>query len=253
MTQPNQRQAPAAAGAPDLSYFDDLPDILDLPDISMTPTSECAQFSTGKTPQCIQPHERPTWNCFRCDQCGLTNKLPGPLTNHIKGRNDHDPWTVGASWVGDANVKAARGFISGEPIMVRLQRLERQCEQRKGTGWNCYRCDQCGFTHEKPGPITNHIKDKDDHDPWTVGASWVGNENAKAARGFISGEPIMVRLKRLTRERKERLVHKKEAKEDLEEDRKKRKAKEALGDERQNEITRYRKAKAWIQYHGPTN
>ena len=86
---------------------------------------------TGKTPKFLKPEERPQWNCYRCDQCGFTDKKPGIVTNHIKYRDHHDAWTVGASWVGDDSVKLARGFISGEPIMVRLQRLERECEERK--------------------------------------------------------------------------------------------------------------------------
>ncbi|KAF8426084.1 hypothetical protein EV426DRAFT_662614 [Tirmania nivea] len=97
-----------------------------------TPTTPTKRIHgcTGKAQRFLKPEERPTWNCYRCNQCGFTDKRPGVVTNHIKYRADHDAWTVGASWVGDDNIKLARGFIAGEPIMVRLKRLEDNCEQR---------------------------------------------------------------------------------------------------------------------------
>ena len=154
----------------------------------------------------------------------------------------------------DDNVKLARGFISGEPVMLRLNRLGELLKARKGAAWNCYRCDQCGFTHRKPGVITNHIKSKADHDEWRVGASWVGDHNAPRTPGIINGEPIMVRLERIKRDRELRNAREcqlqpieMEAQQETEETSEKRKATEAL----EEEILRYRVA--WEQFKDPIN
>ncbi|KAF8419539.1 hypothetical protein EV426DRAFT_709746 [Tirmania nivea] len=76
--------------------------------------------------------KRPTWNCYRCDECGYTSTRCGQVSLHIRNRPDHDPQRVSASWVGDHNVKLARGFISGEIYMTRLQRVAGKYRERKG-------------------------------------------------------------------------------------------------------------------------
>ncbi|KAF8446863.1 hypothetical protein BGX38DRAFT_1143093 [Terfezia claveryi] len=75
---------------------------------------------------CRYPHVRPIWNCYHCDACGFTNTVCGEVSRHIRNRPDHDPQSVSVSWVGDHNVKLVRGFISGEVISTRWQRVARK-------------------------------------------------------------------------------------------------------------------------------
>ncbi|KAF8430577.1 hypothetical protein BGX38DRAFT_1297150 [Terfezia claveryi] len=75
---------------------------------------------------------RATWNVYRCDQCKYASKFCGDVTRHIRQRRpDHDPYSVSVTWVGDDDVKIARGFISGEIFMTRVQRLAREDQERK--------------------------------------------------------------------------------------------------------------------------
>ncbi|KAF8433078.1 hypothetical protein BGX38DRAFT_1290701 [Terfezia claveryi] len=96
--------------------------------------------------------------------------------------------------------------------------------------WNCYRCDACGYTSEVCGDVTRHIRMRTDHDPWHVSVSWVGDQNARLAPGFINGEIFITRLRRLAmkeQERKDRRECKKKTQEILEQREKEAKAKQA--------------------------
>ncbi|KAF8427238.1 hypothetical protein BGX38DRAFT_1263780 [Terfezia claveryi] len=78
--------------------------------------------------------KRPTWNCYHCDACGFTGTLCEDVTRHIRKaqrRPDHHPQSVSVTWVGDDNVTLARGFISGEILSTRFQRLARKDQERK--------------------------------------------------------------------------------------------------------------------------
>ncbi|KAF8427240.1 hypothetical protein BGX38DRAFT_1147081 [Terfezia claveryi] len=104
--------------------------------------------------------KRPTWNCYHCDACGFTGTECGDVTQHIRRLErwpNHDPQTVRVSWVGDDNVKLARGFISGEIFLTRLQRLARQEQERKA-----YRAQLRGEEVVQKEPET---KDKDELEP----------------------------------------------------------------------------------------
>ncbi|RPB18910.1 hypothetical protein L211DRAFT_853674 [Terfezia boudieri ATCC MYA-4762] len=96
-----------------------------------TSTSQRVHGRAAKTSEFLLPEEKLTWNCYRCDYCGYTSDKVGYITRHIQRLRDHDPLTVSVSWVGDSNVKLARGFINGEPLNTRLQRLARESEDRK--------------------------------------------------------------------------------------------------------------------------
>ncbi|KAF8448471.1 hypothetical protein BGX38DRAFT_1260151 [Terfezia claveryi] len=96
-----------------------------------TPSFQRVHGRTAKTSKLLRPAERLTWNCYRCDHCGFTHKNTSDVTRHIQRQADHDPLTVSASWVGDANVKLARGFISGEPLWSGCNALQDSVKNAK--------------------------------------------------------------------------------------------------------------------------
>ncbi|RPB28123.1 hypothetical protein L211DRAFT_846085 [Terfezia boudieri ATCC MYA-4762] len=157
---------PSDSRAPDFSYFDEFPELLqDYPDLFGLSHEEWStildQSILGAPSNTIEAttFEAPS---------DLTLQEPAPSAQALPGPTNQSPPAP-----------------------------------QKGLRRNGYRCDKCLYTHTKCGEVTRHIRKRQDHDARTSSVSWVGDENAKLARGFISGETIMARFQRLTGEYRE--------------------------------------------------
>ncbi|RPB18909.1 hypothetical protein L211DRAFT_853673 [Terfezia boudieri ATCC MYA-4762] len=95
-----------------------------------------------------------------------------------------------------AHRRSTRSACVGQEEVHGNAGKKRQRKDKLKPTMNVYKCDQCGELYDEIGKMTNHVKHRTGHNYEEVTISWVGDGTVQPAKGFISGETYLERVRR---------------------------------------------------------
>ncbi|KAF8449570.1 hypothetical protein BGX38DRAFT_1260016 [Terfezia claveryi] len=213
-SQPNDSLVPSDINASNFSYFDEFPELLeDCPKLFGLSYEDWNMIIDQST---FDTTEGPS-NIDTTEVQSTLDTTEGPSnidTTEVQSTLDttEEPSTLDTTEVpSNFEAQSDTAALLQEPapstqVLPRPIYRKRYGDPKRPT-WNCYHCDACGFTATMCADVTKHIRKvqrRPDHHPQSITVTWVGDDNVTLARGFISGEILSTRFRRLARQEQER-------------------------------------------------